>query len=128
MTSQPLLTAGPVVQIRTLCAGARHISAGRTHCHAMPPRRWRCLGSADDVHRCVERIHSGHRYGLPFSTVHVLCIVTVIGVPRADIAARRGDIAAHRRAITALLRMARVGAGLLTLLPTRILGQALFAA
>jgi uncharacterized membrane protein len=83
------------------------------------------LGSADGVHRCVERVRSRHPYCLPFSTVHVLSIVTLIGVPRADIAARRGGIAAHRRAITALLGMARVGAALCTLLPSRILGQAL---
>jgi uncharacterized membrane protein len=70
-------------------------------------------------------IHSIRMIG-PFSPIHLLSILTLVAVPRSILAARRGDIAAHRRGMMLVFWLALVGAGLFTLLPNRIMGQVVF--
>lgn len=62
----------------------------------------------------------------PFSPIHILSVLTLINVPRAVLAARSGNIKAHRSAMLQLYWLALVGAGLFTLLPNRIFGYMLF--
>jgi uncharacterized membrane protein len=62
----------------------------------------------------------------PFSLIHLLSVFTLIQVPRAVLAARRGNIKLHRSAMLQLFWLALVGAGLFTLLPDRLMGQVVF--
>jgi uncharacterized membrane protein len=59
------------------------------------------------------------------SPIHLLSLVTLVGIPRAIVAARRGRIAAHRRGMT-IIYAALVIAGYFTLLPMRLIGGWLF--
>ena len=59
----------------------------------------------------------------PFSPIHVLSIFTLVNVPIAVLAARRGNIRAHRKAMLSLFWLALVGAGLFTLLPAASWGR-----
>ena len=57
--------------------------------------------------------------------VHILSVITLIGIPRAILDARRGNVARHRRTMT-IIYIALLVAGYLTLIPTRLLGHFLF--
>ena len=61
-----------------------------------------------------------------FSLIHLLSIVTLVGVPLGISAARQGRIGYHKKAMTQIFVYALVVAGLFTLLPGRIIGQILF--
>jgi uncharacterized membrane protein len=58
-----------------------------------------------------------------FSPIHLLSLFTLVQVPRAVLAARHGNIRAHKIAMQFLFWLALVGAGLFTLLPGRIMGH-----
>jgi uncharacterized membrane protein len=62
----------------------------------------------------------------PFSPIHLLSIFTLAVLPLAVLAARRHDVARHRRAMLGLFLGALVVAGLFTLLPGRIMHAAVF--
>ncbi|QAY79409.1 DUF2306 domain-containing protein [Sphingosinicella sp. BN140058] len=62
--------------------------------------------------------HPGH-----LGPIHILSVFTLVQVPRAILAARRHDIAAHRRSITLLVSGALLIAGFFTFLPSRLLGH-----
>jgi uncharacterized membrane protein len=55
----------------------------------------------------------------PFSPIHILSILTFVGVFRAIWAVRRGDVQSHRRIMRALYAIALLGAGVFTFLPGR---------
>jgi len=57
--------------------------------------------------------------------IHVLSVITLIGIPRAIWDARNGRIARHRRTMT-IVYAGLLIAGYFTLLPTRLLGHFLF--
>lgn len=59
------------------------------------------------------------------SPIHILSVITLIGIPRAIWDARNGRIARHRRTVTIIYASLLI-AGYLTLLPTRLLGHFLF--
>jgi uncharacterized membrane protein len=65
-------------------------------------------------------IHQIRLFG-PFSPIHLLAVVTLLSVPSAVLAARKGNVGHHRRAMLALFWFALVGAGAFTLLPGRIM-------
>lgn len=130
MNMQPLLTASPVIQLHTFAA---LLALGLGAFQLYMPK-------GGQRHRMVGYIWAGLMMLIalssffinhirligPFSYIHILSIVTLIGVPRAILAARRGDYAAHQRGMKIVFWTALVGAGLFTLLPSRIMGQVLF--
>ncbi|MDE4131932.1 DUF2306 domain-containing protein [Phaeobacter sp. QD34_3] len=61
-----------------------------------------------------------------FSPIHLLSLFTLFWLWRAVAAARRGDIAAHRRLMKILFVCALLGAGAFTFLPGRIMHDVLF--
>jgi len=61
-----------------------------------------------------------------FGWIHLLCLLTLWAVPRAWLAARRGNIGEHRRTMVILYCAALLAAGAFTLLPGRYLNQVLF--
>jgi uncharacterized membrane protein len=57
--------------------------------------------------------------------IHILSVLTLVGIPRAIWDARRGNIARHRRTMT-IIYASLIVAGYFTLIPTRLLGHFLF--
>lgn len=62
----------------------------------------------------------------PFSPIHLFALFTYVGVTRGVLAARRGDIAAHRAEMQGLYFFSLILAGCFTLLPGRRMAQVLF--
>ncbi len=58
-----------------------------------------------------------------FSAIHGLSLVTLVAVPAAIYAIRRGKVSTHRKAMIGLFFGALVIPGLFTLLPGRIMGR-----
>jgi len=58
-----------------------------------------------------------------FGFIHLLCVLVGFAVPWGWLAARRGDIDAHRRTMTRLYFLGLVLAGLFTLAPGRLLNH-----
>jgi uncharacterized membrane protein len=70
-------------------------------------------------------IHTIKLWG-PFSPIHLLSIFTLVTLPFAVWSAHRHDVLRHRNAMLALFFGALVIAGLLTLLPGRIMHTVAF--
>jgi uncharacterized membrane protein len=63
----------------------------------------------------------------PFGPIHILSVITLIGVPQAVMAARRGSIRAHKLAVFQLVGFALLGAGAFAIFsPGRILNTWFF--
>ncbi len=62
----------------------------------------------------------------PFSAIHLLSVYTLAGVVSGVLAARRGDIIAHRKTMREIFWIALIGAGAFTLLPGRVMHQVIF--
>ena len=130
MTLQPLLNASPVIQLHALAA-VLALGLGVFQ-FWMPKRgpRHRYVGYSWAALMMVIALSSFfiHEIRLigPFSPIHILSIVTLIGVPRAILAARRRNFVAHQRGMKIVFYSALVGAGLFTLLPGRIMGAVVF--
>ena len=62
----------------------------------------------------------------PFGPIHLLAILTLVNLPIAVIAARRGRISVHSKTMRSLFVFALVGAGLFTLMPGRLMGEVVF--
>jgi uncharacterized membrane protein len=130
MSLAPLIDATPIIQIHTFAAvlalalgiwqlalskgGPRHRWVGYV---------WATLMMLISLSSFF--IHEIRLFG-PFSPIHLLSILTLVAVPRAILAARRGDYTAHKRGMQTVFWLALVGAGLFTLLPARILGKVFF--
>jgi uncharacterized membrane protein len=130
MSLEPLINASPVIQIHAslallaLLLGASQLALPKgTPRHRAFGGLWAALMMI--IAASSFFIHSIRMIG-PFSPIHLLSILTLVAVPRSILAARRGDIAAHRRGMMLVFWLALVGAGLFTLLPNRIMGQVVF--
>ena len=130
MTLMPLLNAPPSIFYHALAAMLA-LGLGILQL-ALPKgnRRHRILGYIWVI--CMVAvsvtsffIHTIRLIG-PFSPIHVLSVFTLFTVPRAILSARRGNIKAHRSAMLQLFWLALIGAGMFTLLPSRIMGEVLF--
>lgn len=62
----------------------------------------------------------------PFSPIHLLSIFAIVSIIPAIRAARKKNIAAHRKAMISLYFYALVVAGLFTFLPDRVMNRVLF--
>lgn len=69
---------------------------------------------------------SGLKIFGPFSPIHLLSIFTLFALYHAVQHARAGRIDAHRKAMKNIYLFALVGAGLLTLVPGRLISDAIF--
>ena len=130
MTFSPLLQAPLVIQFHAVVAmlalilGTLQLLLRKgTQRHKIVGYIWVSLMLAIAVSSFF--IHQIRLVG-PFSPIHLLSILTLVTVPSAVLAARRGNIRAHRRGMLILYWAALVGAGLFTLEPSRIIGQMIF--
>lgn len=62
----------------------------------------------------------------PFSPIHLLSVLVLVGLVQAIRAARSGQIAAHQRHMRNLFFYALIVAGVFTLLPGRIMHDVVF--
>jgi uncharacterized membrane protein len=74
------------------------------------------MGSTAVSSLFIRVINPGH-----FSFIHLLSGWTIIGLPGAVYAIKRGKVASHRRAMTGMFVGGLLLAGLFTLLPGRLL-------
>ncbi|MDE2385849.1 MAG: DUF2306 domain-containing protein [Alphaproteobacteria bacterium] len=131
MTLAPLFEAAGVIQLHTFAAiGAFVLGVGQftlakgTPWHRATGYVWAGLMLA--IAASSLWIHTIRLWG-PFSPIHILSLVTLIGVPQAVLAARRSDISGHKRGMIMLFVMALLGAGAFAaLMPGRLLHTVLF--
>jgi uncharacterized membrane protein len=122
----PLLTAPPVIQIHVAAALLALGSGTIVALMRKGTTRHRQIGYIFAVSMLVTAItsiwigRSGH-----FSWIHLLTVLTLVNLPYAIIMRRRGNITAHKRAMTGLF-LGLVIAGAFTLLPGRIMHMAVF--
>jgi uncharacterized membrane protein len=130
MTIEPLLAAAPVIQAHALAAiaalvlGIWQLAAGKgTGVHRFAGWIWAGLMLVVAVTSLW--IHELHVWG-PWSPIHLLSLLVIVAVPAAVFAARRHQVARHRRAMIQLFFFALVVAGAFTLLPGRIMHAVVF--
>lgn len=124
----PLATASPVIQLHV--AGAIAALASGVAVALLPKETplHRRLGWVFVPAMAVAAVsslaiaRSGH-----YSAIHLLTLLTLISLPYAVLARRRGNIAAHRSAMIGLL-LGLVIAGAFTLLPGRLMHAVAFGA
>ena len=63
-----------------------------------------------------------------FTPIHLLTVTVGVLLPRAVVAARRGNIVSHRRSMRGIYIGGCIVAGMFTLLPMRFLGHLLWGA
>lgn len=130
MSLAPLLAAAPVVQVHAFAAlaalalGLWQLSAGKgSGVHRAAGWLWAALMLLVAVSSLW--IHELRVWG-PWSPIHLLSLLVIFAVPAAVFAARRHEVARHRRAMIQLFFFALVVAGAFTLLPGRIMHAVVF--
>ncbi|WP_223424161.1 DUF2306 domain-containing protein [Tateyamaria pelophila] len=129
-TLQPLINDGPVIFWHAICALAALVLAGwqllgakGTRAHRFLGRGWAILMAT--VALSSFWIHELEVFGV-FSPIHLLSIVTLVSLPLAVVAARRGQIARHRAIMISLFVTGLIIPGIFTLLPGRTMHAVLF--
>jgi uncharacterized membrane protein len=130
MSPEPLLAAPAVIQV--------HVAAALLSVALGPVAILR--RSRDAVHRIAGRlwvasmavtagssllIHEDPMFG-PFSIIHVLSVITLVGLWQAIGAIRTGQVARHGATMRALYAQALMLAGAFTFLPGRRMSRSLF--
>ncbi|MGG7644762.1 DUF2306 domain-containing protein [Rhodovulum sp. YNF3179] len=130
MSIVPLIESGPVVMAHALAALAAlglglvqlaQSKGGPRHC--VIGYAW--SGLMIGVALTSFWIHDLRVIG-PFSPIHILSVGTLVGLALALLAARRGNIRAHRHGMLWLFFAALIGAGAFTLLPGRVMHLIVF--
>ncbi len=130
MNISALTEAAPIIQAHAYAAfaaiglGAAQLASPKgAAAHRAMGRIWVALMLA--VAGTSLFIHTIRSFG-PFSAIHLLSLWTLAAAPAAAIAARRGRIGWHRRAMTSLYVLALLVTGLFTLWPGRIMHKVFF--
>lgn len=128
MTLAPLVSASPIILAHAAAAlvavalGATIMLARKgTPRHRLMGQAWCGLMAFVALSSfAIVNVNHGH-----FSPIHLLSILTLVTIPTAIAARRRGNIRRHAISMSILFASLLI-AGAFTLLPSRILGQALF--
>lgn len=130
MTSAPLLAAPTAIKLHVAAAlgalvlGLVQIAAPKgTLPHRALGYVWVALMAV--VAATSLAIHQIRLIG-PFSPIHLLSLYVLASLPLAIWSARRHKVTTHRNHMLAMFVFGLVVAGLFTLLPSRILGRAVF--
>jgi uncharacterized membrane protein len=125
-----LTTASPVIQAHAYAAfgaiglGAAQLAAPKgTMPHRLVGWTWTMLMLVVVLSSFL--IHTIRTIG-PFSPIHFLSLFTLITVPLAVYAARRGRASQHRSAMIAIYALALIVTGFFTLYPGRIMHEVVF--
>jgi uncharacterized membrane protein len=133
MNFEPILNAGFAIQIHlvaalgALAAGAAIFASPKgTAAHKTLGWTYATFMAA----AAISAIFIRRTHGIPniagFTPIHLFVILTAIGLPRALLLIRSGNVAGHKRAMISLYVGAIIIAGVLAFLPGRILNRALF--
>ena len=95
--------------------------------HRLLGRIWVCLMLVTAISSAFIRTPGAGIAGTGFSFIHIFTVWTLVNVPLAVRAARRGEIARHRGMMTGLYA-GLVIAGAFSFLPGRLLGTFVFGA
>lgn len=132
MTLAPLLDASAVTQVHVAAAILALLSGpvaflrrSRDRWHRGAGRVW--VGAMAVAALSSFLIHEGRMLG-PFSPIHLLSVITLVGLWQGVAHARAGRRADHARQMRLLLVLALILPGLFTLLPGRRMSDALFPA
>lgn len=127
MSIGPLLSASVAIQVHAFAALAALAIGTMQLLMPKGTRLHRCAGLTWVLLMLAVAVSSFWIQGIrqigPFSLIHLLSIWTLVAVPAALIAARRGHISMHRKAMISLYFGALIVAGALTLLPGRLMHQ-----
>lgn len=130
MTLAPLLNASFAVQIHAMAAmtafvvGIVQLSAPKgTFSHRTVGWVWVVLMLVVSISAFF--IHTIRLWG-PWSPIHLLAIFTLITLPIGIVHARRHAVVSHRWTMLSIFTGALVVAGVLTLLPGRIMNHVVF--
>ncbi len=130
MTLAPLLAAPATFQLHAAAASGalllgvvQMVAPKGTLPHRTLGWIWVVLmaGTAGSSFAVTGLAGAGH-----FSWIHLLSLFTLLALPVAVMAARRGRIERHKRAMVLLFAGGLVITGLFTLLPGRIMNQVVF--
>ncbi|MBB4063446.1 DUF2306 domain-containing protein [Gellertiella hungarica] len=130
MTLEPLLSAPLAVQLHVATVLPAAVLGAYLLARPKGTPRHRFLGRIWMVLMVLTSLSSFFihtiRLAGPFSPIHLLSLMTLAGCVQAIRAARRGDIRAHRRAVTWMYAGGIGVAGLFTMLPGRIMHAVVF--
>jgi uncharacterized membrane protein len=130
MSLSPLLNASVPIQIHAAAAAAA-FALGLVQFAApkgtLPHRTigWIWVGLMTVVAVTAFFIHELRMWG-PWSPIHLLGILTLVSLPLGVWQARHHRVLSHRRVMIGMFLGALVVAGLFTLVPGRLMHQALF--
>jgi uncharacterized membrane protein len=130
MTLEPLLSASPVIQIHACAAIAAFILGGAVLFRKKGDNPHKRLGRVWAALMVIVAISSFfiwqiRLFGL-FSPIHILSVLTLLGLWHAIAAVRAGRIQVHRRLMQRLYIGALVVAGFFTFMPGRIMYRVVF--
>lgn len=130
MTLQPLLEASPVIQIHAYAAIAAFVLGAVAlfrrkgdRLHKLGGRIW--VGLMAVVALSSFFIHTIRLWG-PWSPIHLLSILTLVGLVRAIMLIRRRNVRQHAMLMKLIYAGGLVVAGLFTFVPGRIMHAVLF--
>lgn len=127
---QPLIDDGVIIFWHAICALTALILAAWQLIGTKGTRAHRVLGRAWVALMAVVALSSFWIHDLrvvwAFSPIHLLSVFTLLTLPRAVLAARRGDIAGHRSIMRTLFFTGLVLPGLFTLIPGRTMHAVIF--
>jgi uncharacterized membrane protein len=130
MTLAPLLSASPAIELHAFAAMAAFALGVVQLAAPKGTLPHRALGWVFVVLMAVVAVSSAFVHTIrlwgPFSPIHLLSIFTLVILPVAVWHARRHEVFRHRNAMLSLFLGALVIAGLLTLLPGRIMHAVAF--
>jgi uncharacterized membrane protein len=129
MTLQPLLAAGPAIQIHAVAAllafgiGIVQLIARKG---SKQHRRLGYIWAAAMMTVAITSfwIHEIRQFG-DYSLIHVLSVFVIVSVPMALAAARSGRVNRHKKIMLSTFFFALITAGAFTLLPGRIMYRVL---
>ena len=129
MTLEPLLAAGPAIQIHVVAALLAFVIGIVQLIARKGSKQHRTLGyiwvlAMLTVAVTSFWIHEIQQFG-DYSLIHVLSVVVIVSVPMALAAARGGNVNRHKNIMLSLFILALVVTGAFTLLPGRIMSRVL---
>ncbi len=130
MTLAPFLAASAAIQVHVVAAlgafalgAVQMLSPKGTPVHRRLGRVWVAVMVL--VAASSFLIHELRMWGA-WSPIHLLSVITLVGLWRGGLAARRGDKRTHARIMALLFVFALIGAGVFAVLPGRLLHQVVF--
>ncbi len=130
MTLEPLLSASPAIHIHVVAVVTSALLGAYVLLRRKGTRLHRMLGKIWLLLMAVGAFSSFFIHELNvfhgFSPIHLLSVFVLYSCVQAIVAARRHDIARHRRVVLGLYFGGIGGAGAFTLLPHRIMNAVVF--